>query len=494
MPCALWASISACAALHMGDEAFMTLRKGGGRNPAKILKKKNTTLGEAAACLGDDESDFSEEEREDATETGDQQRPQISAVDIAAHHARTAEWLIQRYTDLIAEETGFKSSKNKGGATKGEDVDMNSSSTMPSLSPSSASTFSHGTAETPKVPPQQTEPAKPASSAASQNAEGTICSMLPDMGLVAIESTAAKTLLAHYYYGGASGEGDSRKRAWEMAKEAWKGAADLELWDEGWEKEKEADRKRAESREASNTLIASTLNSNSMSSSPSLAELIHSMKQERENDTANFNSNLPPSHVPSAGSPFSNSQRIEWARRIYWCAYEAATVMTATGGYDFKAVDFALNCETEESLQLRPGVGSLSRQQLEKATDLLRPPTDRGWATMIRGAQLVSRAYRSLYQLDELNHEMATRSKDQSSSSQKDLSAKRSRIFEEMLALDEDIGGFLVDDSSKKASDSKRASSIVDSSAPGAGSGAEFPPEEELDRALSVSGTLMATG
>lgn len=466
MPCALWASICATAALHLGDEAHVTLRKGGG-NFHDILRKRSKMTGDCT----DDESVFSADEAGDeagdeAMETDSKGRPRISAQDIAAHHARTAEWLIQRYTDLIAAESGHGQTKKEG---KGNGA---SASPVPSLSPSSTSTFSHGTAETPKAPFPGTARAGP------HSAEASICSLLPDLGLVAIEATSAKTLLAHYYYGGASGEGDGRRRAWELAKEAWEGAKDLELWDEGWEKEKEAARQKA----ADQSLLKST------SLNPTLAELIQSMKQERESDASFTSSTDPmsptPAHVPSAGSPFSKSQRIEWARRAYWCAYEAATVMTTTGG--FQPIDLAMTRDTDDVFQLRPGVGSLSRSELESASlaELMRPPTDRGWATMIRGSQLVSRAYRSLYNLDALNSDIAT---GKSRPGQKDLFSRRSDIFEQMLSLDEDIGGFLIDESAKKNPSSNGVTLTVDVNG-------EFAPEEELHKALSVSGTLMATG
>lgn len=227
--------------------------------------------------------------------------------------------------------------------------------------------------------------------------------------LVQIEAAAAHTLLCHFYYG--SGKPGSHERAYMHALEAWNG---IQKYD--------------------------------------LPRRCHPQNSQASQ------------HQPLPNRPFTPDLMLEWAKRVYWCSYAAATVMSCTGGFQ----PFAAPRDGVLDLQMRP--------QLDQDVA--------AWGTMIRGAQQVSQAYRLLYDLDQLRTRMASVDPSSVSDSLSQDVAERQRIFNAMLKLDSEIDtytrfdpywrkGFILEDSVTEGIE---------------------PSEVNLAHSLHIAGRLMCGG
>lgn len=228
--------------------------------------------------------------------------------------------------------------------------------------------------------------------------------------LVQIEAAAAHTLLCHFYYG--SGKPGSHERAYKHALEAWNGIQKFDL--------------------------------------PRRSRLQAAQHQQQQQ--------------PNPNRPFTPDLMMEWAKRVYWASYAAATVMSCTGGFQ----PFAAPRDRVMDLQMRP--------QLDHDVA--------AWGTMIRGAQQVSQAYRLLYDLDQLRTRLASADASSASATYHQDSAERQRIFNAMLKLDGEI------DTYTRFDPYWRKGFVLDESVT---AGIE-PSEVELARSLHIAGRLMCGG
>lgn len=227
-----------------------------------------------------------------------------------------------------------------------------------------------------------------------------------DEELVIIESGAAHTLLCMYYYG--SGQPLGHQRAYKHAVEGWNLMQKLD---------------------------------------------IHS-KTSRQTGRA-------PEQKANAARPFASDIKLEWAKRVYWSSYAAATVMSCTGGF----VPFGNPKDGVMDIQLRPSLEDVS-----------------AWGVMVRGAQQVSRSYRLLYELDQLRVRVAQRGKDMDAVEMQQAAMDRQTIFNAMLKLDNEIGNYIRFDAGWR------------DPPPEPGERGFMTADKELARSLKVAGRLMTSG
>ncbi|CAO1636296.1 unnamed protein product [Parajaminaea phylloscopi] len=182
----------------------------------------------------------------------------------------------------------------------------------------------------------------------------SLCQGPSDPELLRIEAAAAHTLLAHYFYG-AGGKGSQRK-AHDHALEAWGSLQGIRI---------------------------------------------------------ELQEGIPPKD-PLTTSHFNWDQKQEWAKRVYWTSYAAASVTAATGG--FQPITFTLDAVA--ALKLRPALES-----------------DVGaWGVYIRGAQHVARGYAALHAFEAL--------KAQRELPQDEVAREKARIFHSFSKLDQDMTAF----------------------------------------------------
>lgn len=308
-PCALYAAIGALVTLRLPErDAHKTLR-GGHHQPLELEGLK-------------------------------------SRADIAAHHARTSEFLLRRFQQQQAAQQSA----------------------------------SHGL-----------DPS--ALSGKGCDDEGrTLCQGSGDPELLRIEAAAAHTLLAHYFYG--AGGHTGQRQAHEHALLAWNSLQGIRI------------------------------------------DLLEGAAPRD----------------PLSTSYFSWEQKQEWAKRVYWTSFAAASVTAATGG--FHPLHFTVDAVT--ALKLRPSLES-----------------DVGaWGVFIRGAQHVARGYCALY-----DFEMLKTQKDLSSEA---LAAEKARIYSEFSRLDKDMTSFSTYDPAWRY--------------PPEDSGGGKTTEQGLVFALRTAGKLMTAG
>lgn len=182
----------------------------------------------------------------------------------------------------------------------------------------------------------------------------SLCQGPSDPELLRIEAAAAHTLLAHYFYG-AGGKG-GQKKAHEHALEAWGSLQGIRI---------------------------------------------------------ELQEGIPP-RDPLTTSHFNWEQKQEWAKRVYWTSYGAASVTAATGG--FRPINFTLDAVA--ALKMRPALES-----------------DVGaWGVYIRGAQHVARGYNALYEFEAL--------KTRKDLSDEEIAREKARIFHAFSKLDQDMTAF----------------------------------------------------
>ncbi|CAO1634586.1 unnamed protein product [Jaminaea pallidilutea] len=307
-PCALYAAISALVTLRLPEsEAHRTLRGGYQKSPR------------------------------DGEEAG------LTRKEIAAHHAQTSSFLLQRFSQQQAALAAASFGLDPKALSTGCDPDENGRA---------------------------------------------LCQGPSDPELLRIEAAAAHTLLAHYYYG--TGGHAGQRRAHEHALEAWSSLQGIRI---------------------------------------------------------ELQEGVPPKD-PLTTSHFNWEQKQEWAKRVYWTSFAAASVTGCTGGFD--PIRFSLDAVA--ALKLRPALES-----------------DVGaWGVFIRGAQHVARGYTSLY-----NFEMLKSRKD---ISDEERAYEKARIYAEFSRLDRDMTAFCTYDPAWRSN-------------PAAGSRASG-----LGFALRTAGKLMTAG
>ncbi|PWN47137.1 hypothetical protein IE53DRAFT_266967 [Violaceomyces palustris] len=130
---------------------------------------------------------------------------------------------------------------------------------------------------------------------------------------------------------------------------------------------------------------------------------------------------MHPNSSPTGSSPswFSVTQKCEWARRVFWASYAAATIIACIGGFPPPSV----RRDELSDLRLLPS----------------QAPGECGWTSLGRGAQTVSKCYVLLYQLDNLK----TRGADRLDVSSQEERARLNQCYEEMLKLDDDMMDFM---------------------------------------------------
>lgn len=311
-PCALYAAIGALVTLRLPEhEAHRTLRGGYQNSP---------NGGEGAG---------------------------MTRAEIAAHHARTSEFLLRRFSQQQAAAAA---------ASFGLDPNALSSGCDPNESGRS------------------------------------LCQGPSDPELLRIEAAAAHTLLAHYHYG--SGGHAAQRVAHDHALEAWNSLQGIRI---------------------------------------------------------DLQEGVPPKD-PLTTSHFSWEQKQEWAKRVYWTSFAAASVTATTGG--FKPISFTCNAVT--ALKLRPAL-----------------ETDVGaWGVFIRGAQHVARGYTALYDFEVL--------KGRTDLDQEEATREKARIFSEFSKLDRDMTAFSTYDPAWRS--------------PTEGSTSQSASEQGLGFALRTAGKLMTAG
>lgn len=187
-----------------------------------------------------------------------------------------------------------------------------------------------------------------------------------DRELIAIEKGATHVLLCHYYYGTHKPVG--HQRAYKHAIQAWKEVQKVDISGESWQDD--------------------TL--------------------ERTNSSR----------------PFAKHIKMEWVKRVRWCSYTAASVMSCTGGFE----------------PFDPPAGG--EMKLYPMPSLESDPN--AWSVFARGAQNVSKCYRLLYELDRLRHRAAETSVGVLEAQQ--IHLERQAIFNAMLKLDAGIVDYMTND------------------------------------------------
>lgn len=159
--------------------------------------------------------------------------------------------------------------------------------------------------------------------------------------------------------------------------------------------------------------------------------------------------------------PFAAEIKLEWAKRVYWCSYAAATVMSCTGGF----APFGNPKDGAMDLQLRPSLEDVS-----------------AWGVMVRGAQQVSKSYRLLYELDMLRTRVIDRGTNMTAEEIQQTMSERQNIFNAMLKLDTEIGNYTRFDAGWR------------DPPPEPGDQGFISADKELARSLKASGRLMTSG
>lgn len=249
-----------------------------------------------------------------------------------------------------------------------------------------------------------------------------------DEELITIEAGAAHTILCQYHYG--SNKPLGHQRAYKHAVEAWNLMQRLDI--------------------PNRTLESS---------------------QERTNVVR----------------PFAAELKLEWAKRVYWCSYTAATVMSCTGGF----APFGSPRDGAMDLNLRPTLDH----------DVS------AWSVMVRGAQHVSKCYRLLFELDQLRVRMAERDTQMLPLEIHQVSVERQTIFNAMLKLDAEIGTYTRFDAGWRdvpqsainlnvpsTGGLKRSQDAVVGGPLQLNSNDIQPADRDLARSLKVAGRLMTSG
>lgn len=311
-PCALYAAISALVTLRLPEhEAYKTLRGG--------------------------------------YQHGADGGQRMTKAEIAAHHARTSQFLLRRFSQQQAAAAA---------ASFGLDPNALSSGCDP------------------------------------EEGGRALCQGPTDPELLRIEAAAAHTLLCHYFY--SAGGHAAQAVAHEHALEAWNSLQGIRI--------------------------------------------------ELQEDA------LPT--TPLATSHFNWEQKQEWAKRVYWTSFAAASVTACTGG--FHPIQFT--CDAVTALKLRPALES-----------------DVGaWGVFIRGAQHVARGYTALYDLQALQDK---KTKHQEIS-QEEYIQERARVYMGLCKLDRDMATFSAYDPAWRS----EPGTIFDSG------------QQSLGYALRTAGKLMTAG
>lgn len=180
--------------------------------------------------------------------------------------------------------------------------------------------------------------------------------------------------------------------------------------------------------------------------------------------------NLDSSEAAStAPSWFSHTQKCEWARRVYWTCYTAATVMSCTGGFK----PLSVTRDMPSDLGLLPNLlGDRS-----------------SWKVLVRGAQFVSRSYATLYDLDSYKTRPENKVADQAHQT-REQRRKWETIFERMQKVDADVMQYA------RADPVWSDESCFEPSVGLSRRTEQFEEENEirLSRSLRVAGKLMTSG
>ncbi|EPQ32337.1 uncharacterized protein PFL1_00533 [Pseudozyma flocculosa PF-1] len=173
--------------------------------------------------------------------------------------------------------------------------------------------------------------------------------------------------------------------------------------------------------------------------------------------------------APAAPSWFSSTQKSEWAKRAFWASYTAATVMSCTGGFN----PLAVKRDAAEDLSLLPGAD----QELAS------------WKVLVKGAQFVSRAYATLFDLEAFKkdpaHELIAGQPQPRQHQQ-----KWEEIFSRMQGLDNDVMNYVRRDPAWSDRTCFEVTVIASRRT------ALFDDENDtrLKRSLRIAGKLMTSG
>lgn len=228
-----------------------------------------------------------------------------------------------------------------------------------------------------------------------------------DEELITIEAGAAHTLLCLYYYG--SGKPLGHQRAYKHAVDGWNLMQKLDI----------------------------------------------------QKKTHEWGIDEGKEEPANSRKPFAAEIKLEWAKRVYWCSYAAATVMSCTGGF----TPFGNPKDGVMDLQLRPSLEDVS-----------------AWGVMVRGAQQVSRSYRLLYELDMLRTRVIERGTNMTGDEIQQTMNERQSIFNAMLKLDTEVGNYTRFDAGWR------------DPPPEPGDQGFISADKELARSLKASGRLMTSG